>query len=141
MLQKPSMTLGRCVTLAAAFGLMALTGCGNANPPDGCLLGQWRGSYVTEAVNVQLDVTISGLGLADSGDWSFTGADDIALGSGDVQAWQMGSSATIIIFTTVSGQPGSSNGLVGEINGACDHIEGDISGGNIGHFSLDRMSG
>ena len=141
MLQKPFMTLGRCVTLAAAFGLMALTGCGNANPPDGCLLGQWRGSYVTEAVNVQLDVTISGLGLGDSGDWSFTGADDIALGSGDVQAWQMGSSATIIIFTTVSGQPGSSNGLVGEINGACDHIEGDISGGNIGHFSLDRISG
>ncbi len=139
MLQQLCFTLGRYVTfLVVAVGLIALSGCGSANPPAGCIVGQWRGSYVTEAVNVQLDVTITGLGLADSGNWSFTGADNVALGSGDVQAWQMGSSATIIIFT---GFDGPSNGLVGEINGACDHIEGDISGGNIGHFSLDRISG
>ena len=119
--------------MAPAVALL-LSACGN--PPDNCILGEWRGTYVTEAVNVQLDVRITGLGVADAGDWSFTGADDIDLGSGDVQAWQTGAAVTMFIF---SGSPGPSNALVGTVNEACDHMEGDISGGNIGRFVLDRI--
>ena len=70
------------------IAVLLLSGCGT--PPDNCILGSWRGTYVTEAVNVQLDVTVTGIGVADSGNWSFTGADNVALGSGDLQAWQTG---------------------------------------------------
>ena len=111
---------------------------GRDNLETGCVIGDWEGSFKTEAINVGFEVQLTTLNAGDCGDWAFIGAGAVVLNHGDIQAAQSGADVDMIIF-----EPGASEGyrLDGTLNNDCNKMSGTVIRGDvvIGSFELTKI--
>lgn len=111
---------------------------GRDNLETGCVIGDWEGSFKTEAINVGFEVQLTTLNAGDCGDWAFIGAGAVVLNHGDIQAAQSDTDIQMIIF-----EPGASDGyrLDGTLNNDCNKMSGPVIRNEvvIGFFELTKI--
>jgi len=112
----------------------------------GCngITGSWKGTVVTEAINVGLEMNIVSPGNADAGDWKFIGAGGQVLNQGDLQTWPpAGNDVVVILIQGEADKPtGNAATLYGILSSDGNKINGEyavLGPGGHGGFQVTRQ--
>ena len=108
------------------------------------ITGSWKGTVVTESINVGLEMNVVSPGNGDAGDWKFIGAGDQVLNQGDLQAWPpAGDDVVVILIQGAVNQPsGNPATLYGTLSSDGNKIKGEyalLGPGGHGGFEVTRQ--
>jgi hypothetical protein len=90
----------RLIRVILCATILVTTGCTS-------IAGNWNGKLVTEATNVELELSIQGSGNDHTGTWKAIGAEGAVLNSGDLAGTLNGDVVTIVL---VDGNPATLTG-------------------------------
>ena len=112
---------------------LALSGC------TASVKGNWSGKLITEAINITLELSLTGTNDIVAGSWHFIGADELDLGDGGINGTHSGNMVQMVMFKDGNGFAN----LTGVLSADGQTMSGTynpVSGAGGGGFNVTKQN-